>query len=802
MRGKRKAGALGIVVLLVAGAWFWAANKAREQPRDRALKAYKDGNYKDAYEILSKLALDPKADPIQVGKDLDFALDCQRQLDNLDEIDDFREAVIAAHAKNWRLLETAALSYADDDVRQGDHYGDIVAGKFYRGPKRGEGRWVNTFKRDRTRALQLMQQALPLAEKEGDKKAVAEFHLKFARLLLDGAGWHQPWQLQSLTDLSTLPDYEEDDLDDLGQSSRGAPVDENNNPVYHHKPRSYADARSDGERWRWMLARAAELDPNRASEVDMIFANFLHSQFGVASLAEVGFNSRTEEDDRKNDRGTFALHTLKDDETLARLATGIKRFKVPDEFNFFKVCERVARRGKSEYGAQARDLIASEYEDRRQYPRAALAWKRGIEEYGPGEDARRQKRLDQIVGNWGRFEPLTAQPAGTRATVDFRFRNGKKVSFEAYAIKVPQLLADAKAYLKSNPKTNTGQLDGPKINIGSIGYYLVERDGQRYIGDKVASWDQKLKPRPEHVDDRITVTTPLLKPGAYLLRAKMENGNLSRIIIWLNDTIIVKKQLEGQVLYYVADAITGQPVARANVEFFGYRSTSTRENGWRLDTLNFSESTDADGQILLGENKLPQDYSWVVIARKAKDGQGGADRLAHLGFRHVWDSAGHDPEYNAIKVFTITDRPVYRPQHTVQFKAWIRHAKYDQADTSDFAGKTFTVRIHNPKDEKVYEKNLTADAYGGLAGEFPVPSGAALGTYELSVHQGKRFLERSHFRVEEYKKPEFEVIVEAPKEPVQLGETINARVKAKYYFGAPVTSARVKYKVLRNKHEA
>ncbi|MBI1916562.1 MAG: hypothetical protein HYS12_17775 [Planctomycetes bacterium] len=325
MRGKRKAGALGVVVLLVAvaGAWFRAANKAQEQPRDRALKAYNDGNYKDAYQILSKLALDPKADPIQVGKDLDLAVDCQRRLGNSDEIDDFREAVIAAHAKNWRLLQAAALGYVDDAVRPADD----------RVQKRGEGRRVNTFERGRTRALQLMQQALPLAEKDGDKKAVADFHLHFAHLL-NRAGWHEPWRLQSLTDLSTLPDYEEGDRDYYSQSSRGAPVDENGNPVYHHKPRSYAAAKSDGERWRWMLARAAELDPNRASEVDMIFANFLHSQFGVASLAEGGFGFRTKEDDRKNDSGTFALHTLKDDETIARLATGLKRFKVPDEFNF------------------------------------------------------------------------------------------------------------------------------------------------------------------------------------------------------------------------------------------------------------------------------------------------------------------------------------------------------------------------------------------------------------------------------------------------------------------------------------
>src|SRR5215813_10971549 len=104
MQGKRKAAALGIVVLLVAvaGAWFRAANKAQEQPRDRALKAYNDGNYKDAYEIVSKLALDPRDDPMQVAKDLELAVECQRRLDNLDEIDDFREAVIAAHAKNWR----------------------------------------------------------------------------------------------------------------------------------------------------------------------------------------------------------------------------------------------------------------------------------------------------------------------------------------------------------------------------------------------------------------------------------------------------------------------------------------------------------------------------------------------------------------------------------------------------------------------------------------------------------------------------------------------------------------------------
>ena len=58
------------------------------------------------------------------------------------------------------------------------------------------------------------------------------------------------------------------------------------------------------------------------------------------------------------------------------------------------------------------------------------------------------------------------------------------------------------------------------------------------------------------------------------------------------------------------------------------------------------------------------------------------------------------------------------------------------------------------------------------------------------------------FRVEEYKKPEFEVKVEAPTEPVQLGEKVTAKLEAKYYFGAPVVEAKVKYKILRSKHDA
>ncbi len=85
-------------------------------------------------------------------------------------------------------------------------------------------------------------------------------------------------------------------------------------------------------------------------------------------------------------------------------------------------------------------------------------------------------------------------------------------------------------------------------------------------------------------------------------------------------------------------------------------------------------------------------------------------------------------------------------------------------------------------------RRTNTDAYGGLAGEFPLSKGATLGVYTSRSSTGRQpQLGGGSFRVEEYKKPEFEVTVEAPKEPVTLGEKIKATIKAKYYFGAPVT---------------
>ncbi|KKK47130.1 hypothetical protein LCGC14_3158290, partial [marine sediment metagenome] len=261
------------------------------------------------------------------------------------------------------------------------------------------------------------------------------------------------WRLQYLSDLAELPDYEEGYYY-YGRRYRsgsvpGAPVDPDGNPVFHKTAKSWEGAKTDGERWRWALSQVAKLNSGRVNEVKHHFATFLHHQFGVQTMRQYSWYFRRRggpvDDTRKDSSGTYELHTLAEDETIARLATGIKRFKLPKEFNFLRIFKDVADGGS--HAQTATETLCKVFENRRQYPRAAGLWKQNIDRFGPGRRNYRKKRLDQIVKNWGMFEPVVTQPGGKGATVEYRYRNGRKITLTAHEVDVRKLLADVKAYI-------------------------------------------------------------------------------------------------------------------------------------------------------------------------------------------------------------------------------------------------------------------------------------------------------------------------------------------------------------------
>lgn len=781
--------------------------------RRQAAKLQAEGNVAEALALFRELTLAP-GDGKTPAEDLHHALECLDRLGRIEERDDLVENAVAAHPTNPYLLREAALAYRD-----AQHWGNLIAGKFSRGDRQGGGEFVQSADRDRVRALQLILKAIDNLRTAGDGKQAAAFHLDLADLLKNGRDDGGAWRLQEKTDLTKLPDYEQAGRrfrwGGFGTASEaGVPVDEKGDPVYYAVPASF-DAANDGERWRWALEQARKLDPSRRPAIDLTFADFLRSQFDVVTLRSWAGWPRIAGDDengKPNDAGPYAVHTLADDETIAKLATGVKRFTLPAEFSFVRLYKSVAeRKDASREDAdtlRAIEALAQLYEDRRQYPKAAEWWQTAVNRFGPGQNNERKDRLNQIAGNWLRFENVELQPAGKPATVVFRYRNGNKVSFKAQAVRFGQLIADVQAYLRSNPQ----QIDWQKSNLHDIGHRLVAANETKYLGETVAAWDTNLDRPADHFDAQTDVETPLSKPGVYLLTARIAGGNTARVIVWLTDTAIVRKPTDGANLYYVADATTGTPVPGATIEFFGWQNRVFGNARPVTLTSQLTSATDANGFVAPTKQEMPPNYQWLAVAR-TKDG-----RFAHLGFDAVWYADRNENTYRQNKAYLVTDRPVYRPKQPVRFKLWVRRADYGDNDkASPFAGDDFTARITDPRGQTVLERKFTADEYGGFGGTYDLPEQASLGQYTVQILDAPNvngalagtspFMPASSpanvgtFRVEEYKKPEFEVTIDAPAEPVLLGEPIKAKIAAKYYFGSPVTNAKVHYKVTRTKHE-
>lgn len=790
--------------------------------RKQASALYGKQNYADAVDLYQELLFAEDSPAATRATDFARVVDCLNRLRRQSEVDPVISRLTEAHGTEWRVAYAVADVIAEQRIPLN---GFLVGGEFHRGPHRGGGQYVISKARDRVMALRLLVGA-ETSLKE-DAEATAAERSRYYRVLAKVVGdarWQASWLMQEKTDLDTLPDYEKDSSrrgpgfaggqgffsvpaqfggGGLLTGHSGAPVNEDGSPVFYQLPDSWEAARNDGERWRWALEQAARADVPRRSEVDLIWVRFLEREFGVPFRNAPVFGPTQSE----KPLPAWVYHELPDNETVAGLATGEKRITLPDEFNPIALLKTIIDREDDSLATALSQLYEIRM-SRHQYPAAADLQQRQLELAKDAEDRKfHAEQKQQIVGHWLRLESVSAQVAGDPATIDIRYRNGDSVSFTARSVDVALLLSDVKDYLDSQPD----RVAREKLEVENIGHRLVVSNETKYLGPTVASWTSELSPSDNHFDATMTVTTPLNKAGAYLLTATMKDGNTESIVVWLQDTAITRKSVDSGTLLFVSDAETGAGIAAADIEFFGYtlkRIANTRN--YSVTTSRLADRTDENGLCLPDAGRVSSQRV-LTIARTA-DG-----RLAYDGFDSLWRARRRHPQdMSATKVYTITDRPIYRPGHKVEFRMWVRQPKFQSAEAAH-AMEKFTLQLRNNKNELLLEQDVTTDRWGGIDGTYELPEAAGLGRYRLQLgrmvpstayrnvngrrqaYQRTRFqqLGQGTFVVEEYRKPEYEVTIDAPTAPVQLGEKITATVKAQYFFGAPVTDATVRYKVNR-----
>lgn len=194
----------------------------------------KDGNFQEAFaRFKSRLETSKSPSP---SADLKNGIECLQSLGQLQDTDTFLEGTIKQYAEDWQVLASASALYASLP-----HYGALIDNTFVRGHYRGNGTYVNAQERDRLRSLQLTTQAMRQVPEDANASLLGTFYSDAADRIQNTRA---AWQLQILTDFSSLGDFEEGRFSYSGHSSQGAPVDADGDPVFFKIPTSWDTALS------------------------------------------------------------------------------------------------------------------------------------------------------------------------------------------------------------------------------------------------------------------------------------------------------------------------------------------------------------------------------------------------------------------------------------------------------------------------------------------------------------------------------------------------------------------------------
>lgn len=258
------------------------------------------------------------------------------------------------------------------------------------------------------------------------------------------------------------------------------------------------------------------------------------------------------------------------------------------------------------------------------------------------------------------------------------------------------------------------------------------------------------------------------EPGFYILQVKHQS-HIAYCPILVTNYSIISKEFRSNFLSAVVDIQTGDIIKDA--EIFGIEKNSNQKK-FRADK---------DGIFIKKINSSSND---IQLFAKVRDEIIPFDIYSFLGQDNNWNFTG----------YVYTNQPVYRPSQVVNFKAILRLIKGNEI--KNFEDQKCIVKITSPQNKIVFSEEFSTNDFGTLNGSFKLDDQADLGTYSIEVLQDNHRT-YGNFLVEEYKKPEFKVLVNTNLNHYAISDTILGSVSAEYYFGAKVKNATVKVNIFK-----
>ena len=355
----------------------------------------------------------------------------------------------------------------------------------------------------------------------------------------------------------------------------------------------------------------------------------------------------------------------------------------------------------------------------------------------------------------------------------------KEILNASLSLEIATVYPGEQQSVKVNYKNLTGiTLQLYKVNLPVTSAVLQNRT--THFESKYARLQREehfsLKPTTDYLNVDTTLTIQAPQAGIYFLKAVpdgkkgVSDGTLMNVTALKT---IYRPLPDGTLELVVVDAVSGQPVSEAEVTIYtekggGYSPQQTyqvdKQGTLKLDFLNsnkywYNAHTAADNAMPI-LNLWKNDYYYKESKRK-----------------------------EVLQLFT--DRSIYRPGQTVYVSGLAYEMEKDS--TRVLADKKYTVSLYDANNNETGKVEVRTNGFGSFSGQFVLPSPCLTGYFSLRAADTS-----VSFKVEEYKRPTFDVTFEPVKVEYQVGDSIEVVGMAKTFAGAPVQNARVHYNISRS----
>ena len=333
--------------------------------------------------------------------------------------------------------------------------------------------------------------------------------------------------------------------------------------------------------------------------------------------------------------------------------------------------------------------------------------------------------------------------------------------------------------VKVNYKNLTGiTLQLYKVNLPVTSAVLQNRT--THFESKYARLQREehfsLKPTTDYLNIDTTLTIQAPQAGIYFLKAVpdgkkgVSDGTLMNVTALKT---IYRPLPDGTLELVVVDAVSGQPVSEAEVTIY------TEKGGGYSPQQTYQ----ADKQGTLKLDFLNSNKYWYN-AHTAADNA--------MPILNLWKNDYYYKESKKKEVLQLfTDRSIYRPGQTVYVSGLAYEMEKDS--TRVLADKKYTVSLYDANNNETGKVEVWTNGFGSFSGQFVLPSPCLTGYFSLRAADTS-----VSFKVEEYKRPTFDVTFEPVKVEYQVGDSIEVVGMAKTFAGAPVQNARVHYNISRS----